>query len=104
MLDTLALAALAGGAISWTWGAISWMVLPWHHSTFLRFRDEDAVCRAITDNTDRSGIYGVPAQAPPPANATREQREASDRAAQERLRHGPLLFAVVLRHGYPPVW
>jgi hypothetical protein len=104
MLDTLLLGAAAGGAISWSWGAISWMLLPWHHATFLPFRDEDAVCRAIADNAGRSGVYGIPAQRALPAGASADERAAFERAVQQRLRDGPLLFAVVLRRGYPPVW
>jgi hypothetical protein len=103
-LADLALAAAAGGATSWTWSAISWMALPWHHATFLPFRDEDAVCRAIAANADRSGVYGIPASRALPAGASPEERAAWDRAAQQRLRDGPLLLAVVSRGGYPPVW
>ena len=104
MLGTIALGALVGSLVSWIWGAISWMALPWHHSTFRPFRDEEAVARALEENAPASGIYGIPAQPTYSQTATKGERAAVDRAAQERLKRGPLLFAVVLREGYPPIW
>ncbi len=100
MLQTLLIGALAGGATAFVWGAISWMLLPWHHATFLAFTDEDAVIRTIVEQAPRSGVYGIPA---PPRGATREQRAKADEIASKRMQSGPLVMAVINRGGFGPV-
>jgi hypothetical protein len=102
MVTTLAMGALAGGAVLWVWGALSWGVLPWHHATFRRFSNEEDLARAILVHCPRSGVYGLPAAAHEPG-ITREQRDARDRAAAERMRAGPVITAIVQRGGFGSV-
>jgi hypothetical protein len=103
MLTTLFWGALAGGAIAWIWGAISWMVLPWHHATFLAFTDEPELERAILKAAPRSGVYGLPAPPRYESSMDKSARDAIDRAAQQRMIDGPIVTAVVQRHGFGSV-
>ena len=103
MLTTLFWGALAGGAIAWIWGAISWMVLPWHHASFLAFADERQIEKAILEAAPRSGVYGLPAPPRYDSSMDRTAREAVDRAAQQRMIDGPIVTAVVQRNGFGSV-
>ncbi|HEY7475307.1 MAG TPA: hypothetical protein VH679_09880 [Vicinamibacterales bacterium] len=103
MTWTLIGGAVAGGVIAWVWGAISWMALPWHHATFLAFSDESEIERAILASAPVSGVYGLPAPPRTPRGADRAAREAADRAAQQRMIAGPIVTAVVQRHGFGSV-
>lgn len=88
MARMLVLGTLVGGTVAWVWGAISWMALPWQRATFLAFRDQDAVARAIAENAPRSGMYGIPVE--------------TDADAESRLATGPLVLAAVRREGFGP--
>jgi hypothetical protein len=94
---------LIGGAIAWTWGAISWMALPWHHATFLAFADEPDAARMALALCPVSGVYGLPAPPKPAPGMDKAAREAADRAAQARMQKGPILTAVVQRDGFGSV-
>ena len=61
MIQSLLLAALAGGAVVFVWGAISWMALPWHHKSFQKFTDEEGVAKALMAAAPASGLYSLPA-------------------------------------------
>lgn len=100
MLQNLALGAIVGGIVVFAWGAFSWMVLPWHHATFLRFEDESAVARVVSENAPRSGVYGLPAPSALPPGASSEERTRAETEAWERMKSGPTLFAVVGREGF----
>jgi hypothetical protein len=100
----LLLAAAVGGAAAWLWGAVSWMVLPWHHRSFRRFADEGALVRAIEAAAPQSGVYGYPAPPEAPRGSAREERDAAEARVQAQMRRGPLVLAVVQRAGFPPVW
>jgi len=89
VLKTLVWSALAGGAVGWIWGAISWAVLPWHHATFLSFRDDDEAARWFLANCPRSGVFGLPAVANPGADA--------------RMKSGPVATAIIQRDGFGSV-
>jgi hypothetical protein len=100
---TLLWGALAGGTVTWIWGAISCMVLPWHHKTFRSFSREAEIERAIADNCPSSGVYGLPA---PPRHARgtdKAARDEMDRAAQRRMQIGPIVTAIVQRDGFGSV-
>jgi hypothetical protein len=103
MLLTIFWGAIAGGAIAWIWGAISWMVLPWHHATFLSFTDEADIARVVLDGCPRSGVYGLPAPPRYPPGADKAAREAIDYAANRQMQVGPIVTAVVQRGGFGSV-
>ena len=73
MATRLLRGAVLGGTIVFLWGAVSWMVLPWHAATLRAFAKEDAMVDAIERSTLQSGVYFLPephgprAQQPPKA-------------------------------------
>ena len=103
MITTLLLGAAVGGVAAFFWGAISWMLLPWHHSTFLRFANEDAVAEAMLDNCPKAGIYGFPAPPQIDKNMTAEQKKAIEDKSASDLKNGPLIMAIVQRTGYESI-
>lgn len=60
MLQKLILGGLVGGIILFVWGAVSWMVLPWHRPTFHKFTQEEVVKVVLAANAPQRGIYLVP--------------------------------------------
>lgn len=72
-------AGVLGGIILFIWGAISWMVLPWHQPTIHQFKNEKAVSEVIQANASRSGVYLFPSMF----------------NKQETAQNGPMIFASV---------
>lgn len=97
----LLLGVVLASAVYFIWSAISWMALPWQRAQFKPFTDENEIAGALDRAAPASGVYGLPAEPNYPSNATKEEREAIDRAAYERLHRGPIVFAVIARTGYP---
>ena len=98
MWTSILIAALAGGAVAFVWGAISWMALPWHHATYSAFSDEPAVARALEAGAPATGVYAMPA-AGDCRGLSPEQKAAKRTAMMERMKTGPLVLAVVVRRG-----
>ena len=90
MAKRLVLGALLGGLVLFVWGAISWMVLPWHEAALNRFTDEDAVASTITASAPRPGIYVYPGM--PPADGSPEERAAAEQASMAKMERGPIIF------------
>jgi len=103
MISAIAFGAFVGGAVNWIWGAISWAVLPWHHATFLRFTHEDAMAAAVLTSCPESGVYGLPSVPRSSPGMSRADREALDRAAQQRMKTGPIITTIVQRTGFGSV-
>lgn len=80
------------GLLVFLWGAVSWMVLPWHERSLRGFADKPAVIDAIRQQSPASGIYLLPN---PRAAADPEQGKA-------RMRQGPMMFAAVNLEGADP--
>ncbi len=95
MLATILIGAALGGVVAWLWSAISWMALPWHHATFLAFRDEDAVAKVIEENIAADGVYGLPAPPRRPPGASKAERDAIDQRVFERMQRGPVALMVI---------
>jgi hypothetical protein len=94
------LGVLLSSAVFFVWSAISWMLLPWQRGVFKEFRDEEKMTETLAAQAPATGIYGLPGEPRYPAGATKEQREAIDQAAYDRIMRGPLVFAVVSRDGF----
>lgn len=58
MTKRILLATLAGAAIAFVWGFVSWSVLPWH--TPKSFADSGEVSRVVLENSDGHGMYMAP--------------------------------------------
>ena len=54
------IAGLAGGLVVFFWGAISWMLLPFHNMTMKQMPNEDAVAEVMRANLTESGVYTYP--------------------------------------------
>lgn len=88
MTKRLFLGGLLAGILLFVWGAFYHTVLPFTGMVFERFRDEDAVARALVDHAPRSGVYMLPYE--PPGGD-----EAAMKAVQEKWLRGPAAFAAV---------
>lgn len=95
MIKPLVKGALLGGLTLFAWGALSWMLLPWHDAVMLKMTDGDAVARAIQAATPRSGVYMYPYE-----EHGKEISAEERRAAEERLARGPLVFMAVRKEGF----
>ena len=54
------LAVLLGAFVSFAWGFVSWVILPWHMMTANAFSDEKAVAQFLKENAPQKGIYYLP--------------------------------------------
>lgn len=90
---------LLGGLIVFLWGAVSWMVLPFHAKTLNHFQDESAVQAVLTTNTLGAGLYVLPH--PEPENARLPDLAAKQRALkrQRQMEYGPFAIVVFQPHG-----
>lgn len=102
MTGTLTKGALLGGLTLFVWGALSWMVLPWHMKTMNTFTDEKAVALALVGAAPASGVYMLPNGHPNDPNLTPEQRSAAMAQAKDRMTKGPIALVVVNLTGMDP--
>lgn len=100
MWTSILIAALAGGAVFFVWGAISWMVLPWNNKSFTAFQDEGALVKAISAAAPTSGLYSYPAPGCGTEAKTSEEKKAVMVEKTEQMKKGPIVFAVVNRKGF----
>jgi hypothetical protein len=64
MCKTVLKGGVIGGIVSFLWYSISWMLLPWHTTTLMQFKNESAIAQAISANAPASGMYFMPMQQP----------------------------------------
>jgi len=93
--ETLIKCALVGGLVVFLWGAFSWMVLPWHSATMMRFQDESEVAETIEDNTAMSGVYVLPNMC---AAKAMQDSDAQAEGAK-MMKEGPMMFCSVMKGG-----
>ncbi len=53
-------AVIVSAIILFAWGAVSWMVLPWHQMVANQFTNESEVAETIEANAPEPGIYYLP--------------------------------------------
>lgn len=87
-------ATVLGGVSVFVWGMISWMLLPWHKTTFNEFKDESAVVQTISENVDKTGIYLRP--------YTNDFTGAAKAEFDEKYKAGPRLFVIYTKEGGDP--
>jgi hypothetical protein len=85
MNKSLWLGGLLGGVAMYVWVSISWMVLPFHNASLLKFKDEAAVTTAIAANIAGPGIYMLP--------------KGHGEAEMKQWQTGPTAFAAVRTGG-----
>ncbi len=87
MAKKLLLGSLLAGLVLFAWGAVSWMVLPWHNATFETLDDPQAVetaANGLKSFFKKPGIYLFPS----PTETTKE-----------RLEEGPFAFISIVPEG-----
>lgn len=60
MISSLIKGSIIGGIVLFLWGAISWMLIPWHQQTIHQFHDEAAVTQTLKANAPITGVYMLP--------------------------------------------
>ncbi len=91
-MRSIVIGGLLGGLVLFVWSAISWMVLPWHHSNFHKFDQEKVVEIVMQTNAPHKGIYLLPN---PSHGSAQERKEAHERASK-----GPFAFVVMNPKGW----
>ncbi len=99
MLKSLVLGSLLGGLVLFIWGAVSWMVLPWHMATLKKFKDEGAVAQVFVANAPESGEYILPNAHQHESGLPDAQRKAAEESAMTRMMQGPFMFSSISLRG-----
>ncbi len=102
MFINLLKGSVGGGIILFLWGALSWMLLPWHVATFEKFVDEEMVAIVLGSNANDSGVYLLPNLYPRDPNASPEQQAKAEAEAKQRMKLGPFVFASIKLDGTDP--
>ena len=76
MSRSFLMGGFVGGVVLFVWGAVSWMVLPWHNMTLNTFTDEDKVANVLIANAPVRGIYVYPGEAHVPGLSEDEKAKA----------------------------
>lgn len=63
---------VVAGIVVFVWGALSWMVLPWHRQSFSEFRGGNVAAQSILLTTPKSGMYAYPTWNTPPEEAMKQ--------------------------------
>ncbi len=103
MRQPLALGGILGGLVLFLWGAVSWMVLPWHPMTLQKFTDEAAVAGIVSLTAPRAGVYILPNPHKHEPGMTEEQKKRAEEEGHRRMMQGPFMFAAVSVSGARPM-
>jgi hypothetical protein len=91
------LAALLAAFVVMIWGAVSWVVLPWHLMTMSTIPDGEAVVSVLSERLAEPGIYHYPGVPEEGGDARVEEAWA------ERYRRGPNIhFLAYSVEGFEP--
>lgn len=90
---------LIAGVILFAWGMISWMALPWHKTTMMKFGNETIVQQALQWNTQAAGVYILPNSCQIPKNTPADKQKEMKQKAMQQMEKGPFVVAVVQPNG-----
>lgn len=96
-MKRILLAGMAGGLVYFVWGAVSWMVLPWHNATLKDLPGEQAILPVLRQNIGASGVYWFPGM-----QQGREDEQAM-KSFEELHRAGPVGWLVYHAAGREPM-
>lgn len=85
---TLLKGAFIGGVVMFLYLSASWILLPWHKTTIMSFKDESAVASALSGNAEKSGIYLL------------SQQKASKAKDAAMVQSKPFAFVSVFADGF----
>lgn len=93
MIRSLLKGSLAGGALLFIWGMVSWMVLPWHDAVIQKVAREDLFTAVLEEAAPASGVYLYP------NNGGEKMTPEQEKAAWEKMAQGPMVFMSVKKTG-----
>lgn len=99
MARKVILGGVLGGLVMFLWGAISWMVLPWHDLTIAAFPEESTIAEAVLAQAPQDGVYLLPNARQQDPRLSPEEKAQALSAATERMKTGPFIFMSVARSG-----
>ena len=82
---------IVGGIIAFIWGAVSWMVLPWHMNTMEHFKSDSSVQATILRNAPKSGVYVIPN----PHEFKKDAEEAGDGKIKDSPKERIVMLAAI---------
>ena len=101
-MKKLILGGLLGGIAVFVWGMVSWMVLPWHHTTFEKFDNEAMVQAVLAVNAPKAGIYLLPGTHKDKTIPLAAEK-ALMKKAHEQMEKGPFAFVAMRPGGTGPM-
>lgn len=102
MAKKVILGGVLGGLVMFFWGAVSWMVLPWHELTIGTFTEESAVAATVVAQAPRDGIYLLPNARQQDPRLSPEEKAELLADATARMKAGPFIFMAVTKGGMDP--
>lgn len=84
-------ASILGGVAVFIWCMASWMLLPWHKTSFAQFENESSVTKTLSENAPKSGIYLIPYISDFSGDAKAEH--------DKKYTEGPLAFVAFSKEG-----
>ncbi|MEP7367237.1 MAG: hypothetical protein ABI972_28580 [Acidobacteriota bacterium] len=94
MTKKIVLGGLAGAAIIFVWGFLTWVATGWRMPEFSRLQQEDVVTEAITNGAPVDGVYYLPWSVAGPG----EDHAKVEEAAMKKMADGIFAFVVVKHH------
>lgn len=95
-MKKIGLGILAGAAVLFVWGAVSWMFLPWHNGTIKRLPEEQLITDTLKTVIKEPGFYSFPGHEGPDG-------KKDDGAWAEKYRRGPIGSVVFQPAGAEPM-
>jgi hypothetical protein len=96
--------ALLAAVVLMVWGAVFWMVLPFHHFVLKPLPGGDAVVKAMKENIPETGVYLYPwCDGTCDGTASESQRAAVEERLMKQHREGPLVKVVYHKEGLDPM-
>lgn len=95
-MKRMSIGVLLGGVVFFAWGAISWMVLPFHNKTIKPLHEEQLITDTLKVVLKEPGFYSFPFCDP---KANKEVKQATF----EKVKAGPTGFLVFSPTGKNPM-
>lgn len=103
MAGRVILGSVLSGLALFGWQSVSWMLLPWHNQTILKFGDEPTVSSAIFLSAQEPGVYMLPCPHRHEPGTTPGEALLEQQRAAEQVYSGPFMFAAVSPKGMKPM-
>ena len=87
---------LMGTAVLFAWGAVSWMVLPWHNKTIKKLPEEQLITDTLKTVVTSPGFYSFPGHPGP-------ESQIDEGAWREKYRRGPIGVVIFSPTGKEPM-